>query len=288
MKLATFTHQGKTRVGIVLEDQVIDLSEAAPELPRTMPEFLAAGKSALEAARKARAPVISLSEVKLEAPVQRPGKFLAVGLNYRDHAEEAGEKIPVFPMFFNKQSSCTHPPYEPFYLPKVSPFLDYEGELGFVIGRKCRYVSKEKAPEVIAGYFVCNDVSVRDFQMHSATWTIGKSFDTHGPFGPWITTPDEVGDPHALDIETFVNGELRQSSNTKNLIFNCYALVEYLSKAFTLEPGDVVSTGTPSGAGALRKPRSFLKEGDVVRVEVERLGHIEAKVIKEPADVACS
>jgi len=169
----------------------------------------------------------------------------------------------------------------------VSEKLDYEGELGFVIGRRCRHVPKERAREVIAGYLVVNDVSVRDWQARAPTMTLGKSFDTHGPIGPWIVTPDEVPDPHALDLKTWVNGGLRQSSNTHHMIFNCYEQVEVLSTAFTLEPGDIVSTGTCSGVGVLMKPRGYLKIGDVVRVEVEGIGYIENRVIEEPADSAC-
>jgi 2-keto-4-pentenoate hydratase/2-oxohepta-3-ene-1,7-dioic acid hydratase in catechol pathway len=168
----------------------------------------------------------------------------------------------------------------------VSPLLDYEGELGFVIGRRCRHVPRDRAHEVIAGYLVVDDVTVRDWQLRVPTWTLGKSFDTHGPIGPWIVTPDEIGDPHALDLRTWVNGELRQHSNTKQLIFDCFAQVEHLSTAFTLEPGDIISTGTPSGVGGAMQPPRFLVAGDVVRVEIERIGHIENRVIAEPLDTA--
>jgi 2-keto-4-pentenoate hydratase/2-oxohepta-3-ene-1,7-dioic acid hydratase in catechol pathway len=167
-------------------------------------------------------------------------------------------------------------------MPRVSKALDYEGELGVVIGRRCRHVPRERARDVIAGYLVVNDVSVRDWQLRIPTWTMGKSFDTHGPLGPWLTTADEVGDPHALRLRTWVNGELRQDSNTKHLIFDCFALVEHLSTAFTLEPGDVVSTGTPGGVGIACKPPRLLQVGDVVRVEIDGLGLIENPVVDEP------
>ena len=163
-------------------------------------------------------------------------------------------------------------------MPRVSAAVDYEGELGFVIGRRCRHVPRARAHEVIAGYLCVDDVSVRDWQMRVATWTMGKSFDTHGPIGPWITTSDEVGDPHGLRLRTWVNGELRQDSNTKQLIFDCYALVEHLSTGFTLEPGDVIATGTPSGVGAVMKPPKFLRAGDVVRIEIDGLGALENPV----------
>jgi len=285
MKLVTFSHNGSTRVGVVDAGGVLDLAAAAPELPRTMPQFLAAGPGALDAARRALAaagPRLPLDTVHLTAPVPRPGKFIGVGLNYADHIAETGFPTPEWPPLFTKQATCANGPYDPIHLPRVSPLLDYEGELGFVIGRRCRHVPRARAPEVIAGYVVVDDVTVRDWQFRSPTMTIGKSFDTHGPFGPWIVTPDEVGDPHVLGLRTWVNGELRQESNTRNLVFDCFAIVEYLSTACTLEPGDVVTTGSPSGVGALRSPATFLVPGDVVRIEVERIGHIENRVIAEP------
>ncbi|MGE4651553.1 MAG: fumarylacetoacetate hydrolase family protein, partial [Myxococcota bacterium] len=206
----------------------------------------------------------------------------AVGLNYADHVAETGAQTPKHPMIFNKQSTAAHPPYEPFHLPRVSPALDYEGELAVVIGKRCRHVPRERAPEVIAGYTICNDVSVRDWQLRVPTFTMGKSFDTHCPLGPAIVTPDEIPDPHSLDLRTWVNGELRQSSNTQHLIFDCFTLVEHLSTAFSLEPGDVISTGTPSGVGAVMKPPNFLKAGDVVKIAISGLGEIENAVIEEP------
>jgi 2-keto-4-pentenoate hydratase/2-oxohepta-3-ene-1,7-dioic acid hydratase in catechol pathway len=275
------------RIGVIVDDQMIDLAAAAPELPREMTAFLAAGASALAAARAATSRTgsrLPLGSVRLEAPVLRPPKFLAIGLNYADHIAEAGMQKPEVPLFFNKQSTCVVGPSDPIHLPRVSPMLDYEGEMAFVIGRRCRHVPRARAHEVIAGYLVADDVTVRDWQFRVPTWTLGKSFDTHGPLGPWITTADEVGDPHALEIRTWVNGEQRQHSNTKNLVFDCFAQVEHLSTAFTLEPGDVISTGTPSGVGGLANPPRFLVAGDVVRVEIERLGSIENRVIAEPAD----
>jgi 2-keto-4-pentenoate hydratase/2-oxohepta-3-ene-1,7-dioic acid hydratase in catechol pathway len=193
-------------------------------------------------------------------------------------------ETPPFPVFFNKQSTCVTGPHDPIHLPRVSPLLDYEGELGFVIGRRCRHVPRGRSHEVIAGYLVVDDVSVRDWQLRTPTMMMGKSFDTHGPMGPWLVTPDEIGDPHGLALRTWVNGELRQDSNTRQLIFDCFAQVEHLSTAFTLEPGDVVTTGTPSGVGGAMQPPRFLAAGDVVRVEVEGIGRIENRVIAEPAE----
>jgi len=287
MKLVTFTQAGATRIGVAVGEEIVDLAVTAPELPREMVAFLAAGAAALEAARRAAGSTrgrIPLTKVRLEAPIARPPKFLAIGLNYADHVAESGLQKPDFPVFFNKQSTCVTGPYDPIHRPRVSTLLDYEGELAFVIGRRCRHVPKERAAEVIAGYVVVDDVSVRDWQFRAPTMMLGKSFDTHGPVGPWIVTPDEVGDPHALDLRTWVNGELRQHSNTRELIFDCFDQVATLSTAFTLEPGDVVSTGTPAGVGAAAG--KFLVPGDVVRIEIEKIGVIENRVIEEPAEAA--
>lgn len=288
MKLATFTHDGVTRIGLVEGQEVVDVTAAQPYLPRDMLALLEAGPDALEVAREAAAtaPRLALADVRLEAPIARPPKFLAVGLNYADHVAESDMETPEHPLIFNKQSSCVTGPTDPFHVPKVSHVLDYEGELGFVIGRRCRHVSRDDAADVIAGYTVVNDVSVRDWQLRVPTWTMGKSFDTHGPIGPWIVTTDEIGDPHRLALRTWVNGELRQESNTKQLIFDCFALVEHLSQAFTLEPGDLIATGTPSGVGIAAKPPKLLKAGDVVRIEIEGIGEIENPVIDEPDDTA--
>lgn len=282
MKLATFSTGGATRVGRVEGDSIVDLSLSG--LPTDMLGLLEAGPDAMQKARTAGGPMIPLSAVTLEAPLRRPPKILAVGLNYADHIAETKLDTPTFPMFFNKQSTAAHGPRAPFHMPRVSDKLDYEGELGFIIGRRCRHVPRERAHEVIAGFVVCNDVSVRDWQFFAQTFTIGKSFDTHAPFGPWIVTPDEVGDPHTLGLKTWVNGELRQDSNTSHLVFDCYHQIETLTKAFTLEPGDLVLTGTPSGVGIGFKPHKYLKVGDRVRVEIDRLGYIENEVIAEPAD----
>jgi 2-keto-4-pentenoate hydratase/2-oxohepta-3-ene-1,7-dioic acid hydratase in catechol pathway len=287
MRLATFTQAGSTRIGVVVGDEVVDLAAAAPGLPREMEPFLAAGEEALAAARNATEHAIGripLDEVRLEAPVLRPRKILAVGLNYADHIAESGMKPPELPVIFNKQVTSVTGPYDPIHLPRVSSALDYEGELAFVIGRRCRHVPRERAPDVIGGYLALDDVSVRDWQLRTPTWTMGKSFDTHCPMGPWIVTADEIGDPHALGIRTWVNGELRQDSNTKELVHDCFALVEHLSTAFTLEPGDVVTTGTPGGVGIGMKPPRLLAVGDVVRVEIDRIGQLENPVIEEPAD----
>jgi 2-keto-4-pentenoate hydratase/2-oxohepta-3-ene-1,7-dioic acid hydratase in catechol pathway len=289
MKLATFSHAGTTRIGVVRGEEIVDLSAGAPELPRDLIGFLAAGPRARQRAGEASAGSgarIALSDVKLEAPVLRPPKFLAIGLNYADHVAETGAERPKFPIVFNKQSTCVTGPYDEVHLPRASSALDFEGELAFVIGKRCRHVPRARAHEVIAGYCVHDDVSVRDWQLRVPTWTMGKSFDTHGPLGPWLTTSDEVGDPHALSIRTLVNGEQRQSSNTKELIFDCYALVEHLTTAFTLEVGDVIATGTPGGVGIGMKPPRMLVVGDIVRVEIEGLGYIQNEIVPEPEETA--
>ena len=280
VKLATFNHDGRIRIGRVEDDSIVDFSGSG--LPDEMCAFLSAGPDAMQQAQSAGGERIALADVELMAPVLRPPKILAIGLNYKDHIEETGLDTPGFPMFFNKQSTSANGPYAPWHMPKVSDKLDYEGELGFVIGQRCRHVPKEKAHEVIAGYCVCNDGSVRDWQMRAQTFTLGKSFDTHCPFGPYITTPDEVDDPHNLDLKTWVNGELRQNSNTKHLVFDCFEQIETLTQAFTLEPGDLILSGTPSGVGIGFKPRKFLEVGDVVRIEIGNLGYIENEVIPEP------
>jgi 2-keto-4-pentenoate hydratase/2-oxohepta-3-ene-1,7-dioic acid hydratase in catechol pathway len=285
MKLVRFSHEGSTRVGVVEGEEVVDLAAARPDLPTRMIPFLEQGAGALDAARDAArsgGSRIPLAQVRLEAPVERPPKFLAIGLNYADHIEETGMERPKFPTFFNKQSTCVTGPFDPVHIPRASGAVDYEGELGVVIGRRCRHVPRDRAQEVIAGYLVVNDVSVRDWQFKAPTMTLGKSFDTHGPIGPWIVTTDEVGDPHALRLRTWVNGDLRQDSNTKHLIYDCFAEIETLSTVCTLEPGDIISTGTPGGVGVAKKPPQFLKEGDVVRIEIDTIGWIENRVIAEP------
>jgi 2-keto-4-pentenoate hydratase/2-oxohepta-3-ene-1,7-dioic acid hydratase in catechol pathway len=288
MKLATFTQDDVTRIGVVDGDAIVDLAAAAPDLPRDMLGFLEAGSEALHAARAALdgGPRLPLADVRLEAPIARPPKFLAIGLNYADHVAESGRDVPEHPTVFNKQSTCVAGPTDPVHVPRASHVLDYEGELGFVIGRRCRHVSRDDAADVIAGYLVVNDVTVRDWQLRVHTWTMGKSFDTHGPIGPWIVTADEIPDPHQLRLRTWVNDELRQESNTKELIFDCFTLVEHLSTAFTLEPGDIVATGTPAGVGIGSKPPKLLVAGDVVRIEIEGVGQIENPVIAEPDDTA--
>lgn len=285
MRLISFTESLNTRIGLLQGDHIIDLSQVAPTLPSDMLSFLEAGDGAmLQAAKYTSASGhYSALDVVIEAPLARPPKILAIGLNYRAHAEESNMDIPKHPMVFTKQATSANGPYAPIHSPPETQMLDYEGELGVVIGRRCRRVSKQDANRVIAGFCVLNDVSVREWQFLATPpqFTMGKSWDTHNPFGPAIVTPDEV-DPHNLMLRTFVNGDLRQKTSTSDLIFNCYDIIEFLTTAFTLEPGDVIATGTPSGVGISMQPQGTLKLGDVVKVEIDGLGFIENKVIAEP------
>ena len=285
MKLATFTtaDNSSPRIGVVQGDTVLDLTTAG--VTSNMKELIKGGLDVAElSATSADAKAIPLADLELQAPVMNPGKVLAIGLNYGDHVEESGMNKPEHQMWFNKQHNCINGPYADINLPAVSDKVDYEAELCLVIGRRCKHVPRDRAHEVIAGYFCGNDVSVRDWQMRSPTFQIGKSFDTHGPVGPWLVTPDEVEDPHALDIKCVVNGEVKQQSNTKHLIFDCFDAIEHLTQAYVLDVGDILFMGTPGGVGVAMKPPSFMKAGDVVRVEIEKLGHIENTVIPEQAE----
>lgn len=286
MKLLSLLRDGRSAIGVLADEEtVVDLSVAAPDLPRGMCRFLAAGEAAMEAARRAVDSGdgrVALAEQTLLAPVPRPRKFFAIGLNYADHAAETGQELPAFPTVFNKQVTCVNRPGGDIHIPRASSAVDYEGEFAFVIGRRCRGVAAEDAAGAIAGYTIVNDVSVRDWQRRSPTMILGKGWDTHGPMGPCLVTADEVEDPNALGIRTWVNGELRQDSNTRELVFDCPKLVETISTMCTLEPGDVVSTGTPAGVGLAFRPPKFLVAGDTVRIEIDGLGVLENPVVAEP------
>ena len=256
MRFCRFQVEGRPRQGVVEGEEVID---------------------------RERGNRYSLADVRMLAPVV-PRKYLAIGLNYADHIAESGMEAPEFPVFFNKQITCVAGPGDDVHMPRVSKLLDYEGELAIVIGTRCRHVPEESAHEVIAGYTIANDVSVRDWQLRTPTMTMGKSFDTHGPLGPWVVTADELGDPHRLGIRTYVNGDLRQDGDTSQMIYDCFQQVAHLSEAFTLEPGDVIATGTPAGIGAVRQPfpEGLLKVGDTVRIEIDGIGTLENTVVEEP------
>jgi 2-keto-4-pentenoate hydratase/2-oxohepta-3-ene-1,7-dioic acid hydratase in catechol pathway len=287
MKLARFLGPGGdgARLGIVdvEANTVADVTASSPT-GADVPALLASSPDALARLAPEGAP-IPLDEIQLLAPVHRPPKFLAIGLNYADHVAESATPKPEHQLWFNKQSTCVVGPHEPIHVPRASSIVDYEGELAFVIGKRCRHVSAADAPSVVAGYTIVNDVSVRDWQRRTPTMTMGKSFDTHGPMGPWIVTADEL-DPHGLRLRTWVNEDLRQDATTDQMIFDCWQQIEHLTTAFTLEPGDVVSTGTPSGVGIARNPPLLLQAGDIVRIEIEGIGTLENPVIDEPEATA--
>jgi 2-keto-4-pentenoate hydratase/2-oxohepta-3-ene-1,7-dioic acid hydratase in catechol pathway len=283
MRLASFHAPDGVRPAVVVGDDLVDLGAADRTLLAPWAELLERGPGCLEQIREIAASSphrLALDLVRLAPPVQ-PRKFFAIGLNYADHVAESGQPTPEHLTVFVKAGTSVNGPYDPIERPAVSEFLDYEGELGFVIGRRCRHVRAQDAANVIAGYLIVDDVSVRDWQIQTPQWSLAKSFDTHGPIGPWITTADELADPHALGIRTYVNGDVRQQSNTDQLIFDCFRQVEILSQACTLEPGDVIATGTPSGIAAAMEGRPWLKPGDRVRVEINGLGAIENEVVQE-------
>lgn len=286
MKLCVFEATTGRGLGLVLGEEIADLRRVAPYLSPNPVDILAAGAAGIEAIERAArtAPRLARRDVKLKCPVGRPGKILGIGLNYHDHAKETGREAPTTQMWFNKQASCVHGPYDPVLMPAVSTALDYEVELVVLIGKRGRHVPRERAHEVIAGYMTGCDYSVRDWQRATQTMIMGKGFDTHGPVGPWITTPDEAGDVQNLSLKCWVNGELRQNGATAEMIFDVPAQIEHLTKAFALEPGDLLFTGTPAGVGAAYSPPKFLKVGDTVKVEVERLGSIEAVITQETAN----
>lgn len=218
----------------------------------------------------------------LRAPIARPSKILAIGLNYIDHISEVGLTRPDHQVWFSKQINSVHGPYADVHLPRSSGEVDYEVELVAIIGKRGRHIAAQDAATHVFGYCVGNDVSARDWQMRTPQWVLGKSFDTHAPFGPWITTADDVPDPHRLDIRCSVNGEQRQHANTSQMCFDIWEQISYLSEVMTLEPGDVIFTGTPAGVGMGLRPPQYLRPDDVVRCEVERLGVLENKFVPEP------
>ena len=282
MRLLRFDDGGRPRLGVLKGEAilVIDLAEYP-----TMLAIVAGGAEALrriEAHVAGAEPTLALGDAKLLAPIERPGKYLAIGMNYRKHAEEVaklGMAAATRQLWFNKQTSCLSGPFDDID-PGVTEKLDYEVELGLVIGRPAKGVSEADARGHVFGYFVANDVSARDWQLHSPTFTLGKSFDTHGPIGPWIVTADEIDDPHDLDLRCLVNGQVRQDGNTSGMVANIWRQIAYLSTAFTLDSGDLIATGTPEGVGMAMEPPAFLQPGDVVRCEIEGIGAIENTVVR--------
>jgi 2-keto-4-pentenoate hydratase/2-oxohepta-3-ene-1,7-dioic acid hydratase in catechol pathway len=279
MRLLRYEHAGRIHLGALQGDAIVPLDALRQDYP-TIQSIAAGGAGALRRVAShmtSTAASVPLASVRLLAPIERPGKYLAIGMNYRKHlaeAESIGVAAPKAQLWFNKQTTCIAGPYDQIE-PGVTQQLDYEVELGVVIGAPAKGVKEADTCRHVFGYFVADDVSARDWQFHSSTFTMGKSFDTHGPIGPWIVTADEIPDPHKLELRCLVNGQVRQQSNTSEMIYNIWQQISYLSTAFTLETGDLIATGTPEGVGVSMKPPQFLKSGDVVRCEIDGIGAIE-------------
>ena len=287
MKLVTVTHRGTMRLGALIaraaQNYILDLNRAQPDLPTDMLQFLQAGDDALAAAQRAAAraderALIPLAEAALLAPVPRPGKIICIGHNYHGHT---GATPPAYPDIFAKFNNVVIGHRQPIVVTRASDNVDYEGELAIVIGKRAKYVDQAHALDFVAGYTIFNDVTARDFQSRTTQWTLGKSFDTFGPMGPALVTKDEIQDPGVLDLSLTLNGQEMQRANTRQLIFPIPFLIECITQAITLEPGDVISTGTPSGTGASQKPPVFMKPGDEVRVRIEKIGELVNPVVSE-------
>lgn len=300
MKIVTFEWQGTYRLGVAKEQGVIDVQAAFakvaadPATPVTVQQLLEGGapaRLALQAlADRALAPgqdhasyLLEEAQLTLGPCVTAPGKIICVGLNYRRHAEETNAPIPQSPILFNKFSNALAAHGEDVPLPRTSEKVDYEAELAIVISRKAKYVSREEALDHVFGYCNANDLSARDLQMRTSQWLLGKTCDKFAPIGPYLVTADEVGNPNDLTIRTLVNGEERQNSNTSDMIFHCDEIISYLSQHMTLEPGDIILTGTPEGVvlGYPPEKQVYLKDGDVVTVEIEKLGTLTNRMVAE-------
>ncbi len=312
MKLVTYQYHGETRTGAVVNDDVVDLNRAyrattaangpASEafiadarVPSDMLALLNGGQLSLDAARQAidfaqtMDPTIAhgqgiLRQVKavtILAPIQRPGKVICLGLNYKAHAEEAGMEVPKYPILFHKVATSVIGPGENIVKPRICDVLDYEVELAVVIGKRGKHIAEDEALSYVAGYACANDVSARDLQFRTNQWTMGKMMDASCPLGPYLVTTDEIPDPNALQVKTILNGDVMQDSNTADMIFHVSFTISYISQISTLEPGDVILTGTPEGIGATRKPPVLLNHGDQVTVEIEGLGSLTNSVIDD-------
>ncbi len=283
MRLVTYRHDGFAQPGVLSGGDVVALKGAGFPTLLSVVEGWPAARPRIDQwiAKPPADAVIPLSKVRLLAPLPRPPKIICVGLNYRDHAIESKMEIPKVPTIFSKYTTSVIGPGDEIVLPKLSAKPDYEAEFAFVIGKGGRHISKDRWQDHIFGYTNFNDVSARDYQMATTQWMMGKTFDTFAPMGPAIVTADEIPDPHALDIQMIINGEVLQSSNTSQLIFRIPDLIEYLSGVFTLEPGDIVSTGTPSGVGFSKNPPRWLRPGDDVVVRISGLGELRNPVRAE-------
>lgn len=275
MRLVTFKAGQETHPGVISGDAIVDLKPLGFD---SVLDVIARGAGHESFTGGPRYP---LADAQLLAPIPRPQKLICVGLNYRDHAEETGAQIPKVPTIFNKFTTAVIGPGEKVVLPKVSKAPDYEAEFAFVIGHGGRNIAAEDWQKHIFGYTLVNDVTARDYQRATSQWLMGKTFDTFAPMGPWIVTADEIADPHDLDIQMEINGEVLQDSNTRELIFKIPDLIAFLSSVFTLEPGDVVSTGTPAGVGFARKPPRYLHAGDQMTVRMPAIGELHNPVVAE-------
>lgn len=295
MRLISYTINGETRVGALRGDEVVDLNRTDGAIPADMIALLEGGDAMMARAAEAAesgAAAAALADVRLASPVPTPPRILAVGLNYLEHfyeipaeiREKRGMKVPEVPVIFNKQNTSAAGPGDPILLPPESAEIDYEAELGVVIGKTCRRVSEEDAMQVVAGFVIVNDVTVRDWQRATPTMTMGKSWDSHCPMGPALVTPDDIADPHALQVRLTVDGVERQNFNTGEMHFRIERQIAHLSTAFTLLPGDVIATGTSAGVAVFRPDKPWLSDGQVVRIEIDGLGHIENQVVRDAGE----
>ncbi|MEA2719215.1 MAG: hypothetical protein QOJ39_1079 [Candidatus Eremiobacteraeota bacterium] len=286
LRLCTFVRNGEARLGAEANGDIVDLRAADPSLPASMLELLAGGDDMLARARAAlnaggEKHAQPRAAVTLLPPVPNPSKIVCVGLNYRDHAAEVNLELPEYVTIFAKWPNTLIGDGAPIVIPRESHRVDYEAELAFVIGKRARRVPEESALDFVAGYTCFNDVSVRDYQSRTSQWTFGKVFDTHGPCGPYLVTRDEIPDPQRLRIRCSIDGESLQDSSTDQMVFGVARLVAELSAVMTLEPGDIVATGTPAGVGTSRKPRRWIKPGERVRVEIKGLGALENPAVAD-------
>jgi 2-keto-4-pentenoate hydratase/2-oxohepta-3-ene-1,7-dioic acid hydratase in catechol pathway len=289
MRLVNFGHHDQEHIGaqVVTQDGrfILDLNHALPNLPSDLGLLLEAGASALERAREALAKtdgtaLIPESSVTLLPPIQRPGKIICMGYNYWGHTAAGGADVPAHPNMFCKTANTIIGPQQPIILPHVSQQVDYEAELAVIIGTRGHAIPESDALQHVAGYSIFNDVSARDYQNRSSQWLLGKSFDTFGPLGPALVTIDEVPDPHNLDLELTINGVPGQRANTRDMIFRIPFLIAYLSQVMTLDPGDIIATGTPSKLPEAAKLQRFLQPGDVVAITIEKLGTLTNTLVE--------
>lgn len=282
MKIAMFTRNGRRGIAVLAGDGLHGVEEGSPGWPGDLDALLLGGADLRElGVRLESAPLQDPEGLSYLPPLVRPSKILCIGLNYRDHSSETGLKLPDYPAVFARFPSCLVGHAQPLVKPAVSDQFDYEGELVAVIGRRARHMSREKAPDCVAGYSAFNEASVRDFQMRTSQWTVGKNFDGTGAFGPWLVTPDELpAGARGIRIRTRLNGQTVQDGSTSDMVFDVADLISILSRTMTLEPGDVLVTGTPSGVGMARKPPLFMKPGDICEVEIEGIGILRNPVIE--------